>query len=428
MATLRRAALLLVALFAAVSVVNAQEAAQKRNPANTAASTGSGPAVDIAIQALNATGVSGKLNASTVATIFAPDDAAFISLASSLNFTSREQVFASPFATNTVNASSLLGPTLEVTRNGNAVRVAVAGNPNSSAEVIKADIPFNAAIVHVINKVLLPPSTTAPAAAASPSPVTAAPSPIILAPVPGGTANETTVGGGGNYTGGAYNTTNATTGATQTKYAIYKPSNAKEGKVASSRAACMLLGALLGSLLLLAPPAAGSTLQQPEAQVPPRVAGARRALRQLGTLNRPLTLGYGATIAIDALNATGVSNFIGNDTIATIFAPEDNAFIRLAPILNITTRWQLFTHPLAANITELHIIPGVALRSLDIPLDTTLNETSLLGPTLEITRSGRRAIRVKVAGTNMTADVVRADIRFESSIVHIIDNVLLPPP
>lgn len=56
--------------------------------------------VDIAIQALNATGVSGKLNASTVATIFAPDDAAFISLASSLNFTSREQVFASPFATN----------------------------------------------------------------------------------------------------------------------------------------------------------------------------------------------------------------------------------------------------------------------------------------------------------------------------------------
>ncbi|PNW72435.1 hypothetical protein CHLRE_16g679445v5 [Chlamydomonas reinhardtii] len=233
MATLRRAALLLVALFAAVSVVNAQEAAQKRNPANTAASTGSGPAVDIAIQALNATGVSGKLNASTVATIFAPDDAAFISLASSLNFTSREQVFASPFATNvtllhiipgvalrstdlpagqTVNASSLLGPTLEVTRNGNAVRVAVAGNPNSSAEVIKADIPFNAAIVHVINKVLLPPSTTAPAAAASPSPVTAAPSPIILAPVPGGTANETTVGGGGNYTGGAYNTTNATTG------------------------------------------------------------------------------------------------------------------------------------------------------------------------------------------------------------------------
>lgn len=31
---------------------------------------------------------------------------------------------------------------------------------------------------------------------------------------------------------------------------------------------------------------------------------------------------------------------------------------------------------------------GVALRSLDIPLDTTLNETSLLGPTLEITRSG----------------------------------------
>ncbi|PNW72434.1 hypothetical protein CHLRE_16g679333v5 [Chlamydomonas reinhardtii] len=222
------------------------------------------------------------------------------------------------------------------------------------------------------------------------------------------------------------------------------------GRPRSSRAACMLLGALLGSLLLLAPPAAGSTLQQPEAQVPPRVAGARRALRQLGTLNRPLTLGYGvqgpisrtaklaeaprpsgfpsATIAIDALNATGVSNFIGNDTIATIFAPEDNAFIRLAPILNITTRWQLFTHPLAANITELHIIPGVALRSLDIPLDTTLNETSLLGPTLEITRSGRRAIRVKVAGTNMTADVVRADIRFESSIVHIIDNVLLPPP
>ncbi|KAG2494917.1 hypothetical protein HYH03_006852 [Edaphochlamys debaryana] len=60
----------------------------------------------------------------------------------------------------TVNATSLAGrPVIEITRAGATVRLAVPST-GSSAEVVQADIPWNAAVVHVISRVLLPANAT----------------------------------------------------------------------------------------------------------------------------------------------------------------------------------------------------------------------------------------------------------------------------
>ncbi|KXZ55796.1 hypothetical protein GPECTOR_2g1346 [Gonium pectorale] len=139
----------------------------------------------------------------------------------------------------------------------------------------------------------------------------------------------------------------------------------------------------------------------------------------------PPSAGPSVAIAIDALNYTGVAQRLTNDTVATIFAPIDAAFISLAESLNISSRYVLFQNPLAVNVTELHVIPGVALRSTDLPQGVPVNATSLAGPTLEILRSGN-AVRVSVGGTNSSAEVVRADIPFNKAIVHVINKVLLP--
>ncbi|EFJ46069.1 hypothetical protein VOLCADRAFT_93600 [Volvox carteri f. nagariensis] len=98
-------------------------------------------------------------------------------------------------------------------------------------------------------------------------------------------------------------------------------------------------------------------------------------------------------IAIEALNVTGVANLLTNETVATIFTPDDAAFISLASRLNMTVG-ELLTNPLAYNLTRLSIIPDVALRSKDLVPGVTVTEPSLMGPNLEITRVGWAVVHV----------------------------------
>ncbi|GIL54015.1 hypothetical protein Vafri_9570, partial [Volvox africanus] len=115
-------------------------------------------------------------------------------------------------------------------------------------------------------------------------------------------------------------------------------------------------------------------------------------------------------VAIEALNVTGVSELLTNETVATIFAPSDAAFASLAKRLDLAGGApELLSNALAYNFTLLSIIPGKALRSTDLPVNQVVTAPSLLGPNLEIERTAGRAIRVRVEGSNNTAEVVKAD-------------------
>ncbi|KAG2494920.1 hypothetical protein HYH03_006855 [Edaphochlamys debaryana] len=134
--------------------------------------------------------------------------------------------------------------------------------------------------------------------------------------------------------------------------------------------------------------------------------------------------GSGVSIAIKAFNATGAGGLLG-DGPATIFAPTDKAFKKLASYLNLSAS-DLLSSPVAVDILKLHVVPGAALRSTDLPDGQTVDATSLAGAVLKVTRSGSD-VTVGVAGSNKTADVVKADIPFNAAIVHVIDKVLVPP-
>ncbi|KAG2447356.1 hypothetical protein HYH02_007684 [Chlamydomonas schloesseri] len=262
-------------------------------PAAVNATSEMPPNATVAIDAYNVTGAAAKVAAnetSAVSTIFAPTDAAFADLAAALGLASPVDLFnatlngtaanitalhvipgvaltaANITAAGNITATSLLGYNITVSALPNGTVTATIPGSNIVADVITPDVPFNGSIVHVINKVLLPP------------------------------LNETA--------GWTVPIANATAAVTDAQPAAQKRN-----------------------------PAAASA-PSPAASSPP------------------------VGIAVEALNATGVASLLNASTVATIFAPDNAAFISLASQLNMTSRYQLFASPFATNVTLLHIIPG----------------------------------------------------------------------
>lgn len=151
---------------------------------------------------LGAFRAAGLLNGTQKATIFAPSDDALMAVAKNLNLTSGGLLAMAAFAANQaanasagatnvtqalvrnivglhivpgpplfysanvtstpVNVTSLQGTKLTLSRpgkqGGGVLEVRVAGNTTEKpAQVIEADIPANASLIHIINRVLLPP-------------------------------------------------------------------------------------------------------------------------------------------------------------------------------------------------------------------------------------------------------------------------------
>ncbi|KAG2494915.1 hypothetical protein HYH03_006850 [Edaphochlamys debaryana] len=390
--------------------------------------TGAGPSIAIAIQALTATNLTMLITPNTTATIFAPTDAAFISLASQLNLTSRQELLSNPVAASVaelhvvpgvairstdlpegvpVNATSLAGPTLEVTRTGSAVSVMVAGS-NSSAQVVRANIPWNAAMVHIINRVLVPPANATMNATMAltlfpPQLQPSWPASSPPSPSPPGcwrcSQHATSLDAAPHRFGSARGL----------KQAAAADPAAGAGSPASASPSGPAPSAGAGG----GPAAAASAEPGPATTANPAAAA---------TPNGP-----NVATAIQAIEATGLTAALGPSTVATIFAPSDGAFASLAASLNASgSPTDLLASPMARMVAELHVVPGVTLRSTDLPDGQTVNATSLAGPMLDITRNGN-AVRVSVAGTNSSAEVVQADIPWNAAVVHVINKVLVPP-
>lgn len=166
----------------------------------------------------------------------------------------------------------------------------------------------------------------------------------------------------------------------------------------------------------------------------------------------PMTPGLGATVepgpgaalplitqaAPPALNATDIAELVLNETIAanatapvsTIFAPTDAAFQELAAALNLTSPLDLFNATLNAtttNITELHVIPGVLITSASLVAGSVITVPSLLGYNLTIATAQNGTVTVTVPGSGIVATVLTPDVPYNTSVVHVIDKVLLPP-
>jgi len=105
------------------------------------------------------------------------------------------------------------------------------------------------------------------------------------------------------------------------------------------------------------------------------------------------------------------------DADITVFAPTNQAFQIALDKLGLT-KDELLESDILADILKYHVIPGKIL-SKDIPDGLTKTET-LLGPEIIIT-NGEDNIKIN------DASVQYADLEAQNGVVHVIDQVLLPP-
>ncbi len=101
----------------------------------------------------------------------------------------------------------------------------------------------------------------------------------------------------------------------------------------------------------------------------------------------------------------------------TVFAPDDEAFAKLAPGVVDDLVKPANKAKLAAILT-LHVIPGTVMSGEVV--DKTLSPASVNGEMLDI--DGNKGVTVN------GARVVKADIACTNGVIHVIDRVLLPKP
>jgi uncharacterized surface protein with fasciclin (FAS1) repeats len=124
------------------------------------------------------------------------------------------------------------------------------------------------------------------------------------------------------------------------------------------------------------------------------------------------------TTLVGALQATGLDTVLANvDNEYTVFAPTDAAFAKLtAGTLESLTTEQL------TNILTYHVLPGKVLADGAITLAQSSTNTA-------VTVNGDN---VALSFSNSTlfvngAKVSSADVMADNGVIHVIDNVIMPP-
>jgi len=122
------------------------------------------------------------------------------------------------------------------------------------------------------------------------------------------------------------------------------------------------------------------------------------------------------SVLLEALERTGLNTALARNGSFTLFAPSNDAFAKALAILKLGKE-DLLALPNLAAVLEFHVVPG---RVTAAELQDGMIIASAMGAPLRFARAGDS---VRVNG----AAVVTADLTATNGLVHIIDELLLPP-
>jgi uncharacterized surface protein with fasciclin (FAS1) repeats len=124
------------------------------------------------------------------------------------------------------------------------------------------------------------------------------------------------------------------------------------------------------------------------------------------------------TTLVSALQATGLDSVLANlDTDYTVFAPSDAAFAKLpAGTLDSLTTEQL------TNILLYHVLPGKVMADGAITLAQSSSNTAEVANGDDIALSFSNST-LFING----AKVSTADVMADNGVIHVLDNVIMPP-
>ena len=118
-----------------------------------------------------------------------------------------------------------------------------------------------------------------------------------------------------------------------------------------------------------------------------------------------------------ALGAADLVGALKGDGPFTVFAPTDEAFAKL-PAGTVEELLKPENKNKLVNILTYHVVSGKVMAKTAVTLD-------------KATALNKKDIALKVTGDALTlngsAKVIKADIETSNGVIHVIDNVILPP-
>ncbi|KAG2488319.1 hypothetical protein HYH03_013169 [Edaphochlamys debaryana] len=132
-----------------------------------------------------------------------------------------------------------------------------------------------------------------------------------------------------------------------------------------------------------------------------------------------------ASLFQTSMNAAGISTQVASLNNATLFAPTDAAWRTFLSELQISATDLPLLGTQLSPLIRYHVLPNNKLLSGAIPNGTSTYRTLLTGRSLTLSKTASTgAIVVRALASNAT--VTRADVTAGSSVIHIINSVLLP--
>ena len=117
-----------------------------------------------------------------------------------------------------------------------------------------------------------------------------------------------------------------------------------------------------------------------------------------------------------SLEIADLFDSIASDGPFTVFAPEDGAFANALPKETLTALLDDRTR--LADVLQFHVVPGQLMAA---DLTAGLVQTTLQGSTVEVSTTADGALTIG------GATVIESDLVATNGVIHIIDQVLLPP-
>ena len=118
-----------------------------------------------------------------------------------------------------------------------------------------------------------------------------------------------------------------------------------------------------------------------------------------------------------ALKAAGLVDALKGDGPFTVFAPTDAAFAKL-PKGTVETLLKPENKSKLVDILTYHVVSG----SVPAKTAVTLNKATALN---------KKAISLGIKGDSLylngNAKVIKADVNASNGVIHVLDNVILPP-
>ena len=124
------------------------------------------------------------------------------------------------------------------------------------------------------------------------------------------------------------------------------------------------------------------------------------------------------------LSAAGLdAKLTDNDLVATLFIPSDAAWETWLKAADLSAAELLANAPLVSKLARNHIVPGVALRLLDM---NSGDKLATLGQGALTVRPVAEETKWWVVSGRSTAMILLPDLVADHAIIHVIDTVLTP--